>query len=89
MGVPTVTLVGEAFFERLSYSNLTNAGLGDLCAFSLEEYVEIATDLASDKARRAELRRTLRQQLRLSPLGDAAAWVRGFQNTIVRTLNRG
>ncbi|MEJ0069233.1 MAG: tetratricopeptide repeat protein [Pseudomonadota bacterium] len=34
MGVPTVTLVGPAFFERLSYSNLSNAGLGDLCSFS-------------------------------------------------------
>ena len=29
MGVPVVTLVGEAFFERLSYSNLNNAGLAN------------------------------------------------------------
>ncbi|NJO38974.1 MAG: HlyD family efflux transporter periplasmic adaptor subunit, partial [Rhizobiales bacterium] len=26
MGVPTVTLIGPSFFERLSYSNLSNAG---------------------------------------------------------------
>jgi predicted O-linked N-acetylglucosamine transferase (SPINDLY family) len=32
MGVPTITLVGPGFPERLSYSNLSNAGLGDLCA---------------------------------------------------------
>src|SRR6185295_2708913 len=31
MGVPTVTLIGSAIFERMSYSVLTNAGLGDLC----------------------------------------------------------
>ena len=89
MGCPTVTLVGEAFFERLSYSNLNNAGLGDLCAFSREQYVDIAVGLAKDKARRLDLRQNLRTRLQTSPLGDAKRWVKNFEATIDRTLGRG
>ncbi|NIJ47893.1 tetratricopeptide repeat protein [Rhizomicrobium electricum] len=87
MGVPTITLVGKAFFERLSYSNLNNAGLGDLCAFTPDEYVAIAEKLGKDKARRLDLRQNLRTRLRTAPLGDAARWVRNFEATIVRTVN--
>ena len=82
------TLVGEAFFERLSYSNLSNAGLGDLCAFTREQYVQIAVDLAKDRARRLDLRQNLRDRLRTSPLGDAQRWVKNFELTIDRTLGR-
>jgi predicted O-linked N-acetylglucosamine transferase (SPINDLY family) len=85
MGCPTVTLVGEAFFERLSYSNLSNAGLGDLCGFTREQYVQIAVDLAKDRARRLDLRQNLRESLRTSPLGDAQRWVKNFELTIDRT----
>lgn len=86
MGVPTVTLVGPAFFERLSYSNLTNAGLGDLCAFTREDYVEIALKLAADEPRRRELRHGLRAQIRSLPLGDEVRWVRNFEAAIVTAV---
>ena len=88
MGVPTVTLVGEAFFERLSYSNLNNAGLGDLCAFSREEFVAIAARLAADRPRRQELRQTLRTRLRALPLGDTVRWVRHFETAVARAVGR-
>jgi predicted O-linked N-acetylglucosamine transferase (SPINDLY family) len=78
MGVPTVTLVGMGFPERLSYSNLSNAGLGDLCAFSVEDYVARAVALAEDKARRRMLRKELRGMIRARPLGDAARFTRAF-----------
>ena len=79
MGVPVVTLVGDAFFERISFSNVTNAGLGDLCARTPEAYVAAALALVADRPRRLELRRGLRDQLRRSPLGQQQAWVRDFQ----------
>ena len=78
MGVPTVTLVGPAFFERLSYTNLTNAGLPDLCARTRQEYVEIAVRLAGDRARRHELRHGLRAMIRSRPLGQVQRWVDNF-----------
>ena len=82
MGVPTVTLVGEALFERLSYSMLSNAGLGDLCAFDRTAYVAIARELAADQGRRRHLRHGLREQILAHPLGDKVRWVRNFEKTI-------
>ena len=55
MGVPVVTLVGP-FFERLSYSNLSNCDLGDLCSFRLLEYTSTAVQLANDIDRRRHLK---------------------------------
>lgn len=82
MGVPTVTVVGEALFERLSYSILTNIGLGDLCTRSAADFVATAVALAADTPRIAQLRRTLRDQMRASPLGQTEAFSRDFYDTI-------
>jgi hypothetical protein len=86
MGVPVVTLVGEAFFERLSYSNLSNAGLPDLCTFDRAQYVQLAVGLAEDRERRAELRRTLRDRIRSHPLGRRDLFVSDFQTAVEHTL---
>jgi protein O-GlcNAc transferase len=86
MGVSTVSLVGPAFFERLSFSNLANAGLRDLAVDTPEAYVDAAVALAADVERRRALRRELRETIRRSPLGDARGWVRDFEALTVRTL---
>ena len=86
MGVPVVTLVGPAFFERISYSNLNNAGLGDLCAITREEYVAKAVALAEDKKRRELLRNTLRAQIRSKPLGQTERFAQNFYNKIESVL---
>ena len=78
MGVPTVSLVGPGFPERLSYSNLTNAGLGDLAVDSVEAYVATAAALAADPARLRHLRRELRAMIRSNPLGQVERFVRHF-----------
>jgi protein O-GlcNAc transferase len=86
MGVPTVSLVGPAFFERLSFSNLVNAGLRDLAVDTAEAYVDTAVALAGDAESRRALRRDLRETIRRMPLGDARGWVRDFEALTVRTL---
>ena len=80
MGVPCVSLVGEAFFERLSYSNLSNAGLGELACPTVEAYVEKAVAVAADTGWRTELRRTMRELLRSHPLGRTDLFVADFQD---------
>jgi predicted O-linked N-acetylglucosamine transferase (SPINDLY family) len=82
MGVPVITLVGPAVFERLSYSILNNAGLGDLCAFSEAEYVEKALGLAADAPLRAKLRTDLRNMLKQSPLGQTQQFATDFFSMI-------
>ena len=86
MGVPVVSLVGPAFFERLSYSILNNAGLDDLCADSLDGYIEIAQALAAAPDRRRALRTTLRPRLRASPLGQPETFARDFYDMVAGVI---
>ncbi|MDZ4057489.1 MAG: hypothetical protein U1D69_11115, partial [Polynucleobacter sp.] len=86
MGVPTVTVVGPALFERLSYSILSNAGLSDLCARTVNQFVDIAVSLAEDSNRLQILRHGLRDQLRASPLGMASQFCDDFYALVERTV---
>jgi protein O-GlcNAc transferase len=86
MGVPVVSLRGEAFFERLSYSILSNAGLGDLVGADLDEYQAIALKLAGDRERRRDLRLTLRDRIRQSPLGRTDEFARDFYDMVARAV---
>jgi protein O-GlcNAc transferase len=88
MGVPTVSLVGPAFFERLSFSNLVNAGLRDLAVDTPDAYVDQAVAVAADPERRRALRLGLRETIRQSPLGNTRGWVRDFEALTIRTLER-
>jgi len=82
MGVPVVSLVGEAFFERLSYSNLSNAGLGELCVWNVDDYVAKSVELAADLAWRTDFRRTIGVRLRSHPLGQVDAFARDFEQAV-------
>jgi protein O-GlcNAc transferase len=68
MGVPVITLAGRTAVSRSGVSILHNADLSDLIARTPEQYVHFAQSLAGDLPRLTEIRRTLRQKLRSSPL---------------------
>ncbi|WP_332767507.1 tetratricopeptide repeat protein [Phenylobacterium sp.] len=86
MGVPVVSQVGDAVFERLSYSVLMNIGLGELCARSIDEYVEIAVKLAADPARIGGLRRGLRDRMKASPLGKTKQFADDYYAAIEKAV---
>jgi predicted O-linked N-acetylglucosamine transferase (SPINDLY family) len=79
MGVPVVSLVGRTAVGRGGASILTNVGVPELIAQTPEQYVQIATDLAGDLPRLAELRRTLRPRMQASPLMDAPRFARNVE----------
>lgn len=79
MGVPVVSLAGERAVARAGLSQLSNLGLPELVAFSEEEYVNIAVQLANDLPRLAELRRTLRTRMEASALMDAPRFARQIE----------
>ncbi len=80
MGVPVISLVGNARFGRLGSSVLNNLGLPELLAQSEDQYIDIAVNLASDLARLEQLRSTLRQRMSQSPLMDAKSLARDIEN---------
>jgi predicted O-linked N-acetylglucosamine transferase (SPINDLY family) len=79
MGVPVVTLVGQTAVGRGGLSILSNVGLPELAADAADQYVRIAVELADDRPRLAELRRTLRDRLQKSPLLDAPRFARNVE----------
>ena len=79
MGVPVVTLIGNTVVGRAGLSQLHNLDLKELAAQTPEEYVDIATKLAGDLARLAELRRTLRERMKNSPLMDAKCFAHNIE----------
>ena len=72
MGAPVVTLLGDRHASRVSASLLTAAGHPEWIARTQDDYVRIATELASDRAKLASLRAGLRPELKTSALFDYA-----------------
>ena len=87
MGVPVVSLVGPAFYERLSQSILINSGAPELATSDPDEFAKIAIDLANDRERRLTLRRTLRDNMRDGPLGQREAFARDFYDMIAKAVS--
>jgi predicted O-linked N-acetylglucosamine transferase (SPINDLY family) len=81
MGVPVVTLTGEpgVHRSRVGTSLLTALGLPELIAPTRERYIEIATQLATDRPRLLEYHRTLRSRMAASPLCDSKAYAKNFE----------
>ncbi len=82
MGVPVVTLVGESFHQRISYSNLMHCGLEELCTFTPEDYVNTALRIAGARDQLLAYRHGLRDVMRQSPLCDEERFVYQFQEML-------
>lgn len=78
MGVPTLTLPGEFFASRHSFSHMSNVGLADWVAADLPGYVALAVEKTRDVAALAELRAGLRARVKASPLCDAPRFGRNL-----------
>jgi predicted O-linked N-acetylglucosamine transferase (SPINDLY family) len=88
MGVPVVTRARDTHASRVGVSLLSNIGLNDLIAADEQDYVRIATGLAADGPRRAELRATMRQRLEASVLRDERSFAQRLE-IAYRTMWRG
>jgi predicted O-linked N-acetylglucosamine transferase (SPINDLY family) len=79
MGVPLITLRGRTAVGRAGCTLLHNIGLPELIAGSEQDYVKIAVSLAQDRQRLAQLRASLRERMRGSPLMDAPRFAQDFE----------
>jgi predicted O-linked N-acetylglucosamine transferase (SPINDLY family) len=79
MGVPVVTLAGKTAVSRGGSSILHQIGLPELIAQSPEQYIQIATSLAHDLSRLADLRPNLRNRMQDSPLMDGPQFARDVE----------
>jgi protein O-GlcNAc transferase len=79
MGVPVVSLAGETAVSRAGLSILSNLGLPELVASTVDRYVEIAAELATDLPRLMQLRSSLRARMKSSPLMDGPRFARDVE----------
>jgi predicted O-linked N-acetylglucosamine transferase (SPINDLY family) len=79
MGVPVVAATGSTPVSRSAASILSALELDAWIAPSIDRYVEVAAALAADHQTIVQLRRTLRQKLKDSPLTDEATFVRDLE----------
>jgi len=66
MGIPLITIAGTIHMSRVGVSLLTNVGLPELIATSVDDYVARIVGLAQDRDRLARLRRELRPRMQAS-----------------------
>ncbi|HXE53973.1 MAG TPA: tetratricopeptide repeat protein [Tepidisphaeraceae bacterium] len=80
MGVPVISLPGERATSRGGLSILSNIGLPELAPSDPDRFVQVATELANDRPRHQNLRATLRERMRTSPLMDAPQFARDVES---------
>jgi protein O-GlcNAc transferase len=81
MGVPVISLCGEPVVSRAGFSQTSNLGLAsEFVAKNADEFVELAVNWASDLSKLAQMRASLRDRFRKSPLTDAAKFTRGIES---------
>lgn len=79
MGVPVITLAGKRHGSRFGYSLLKNLDIEDCIAFSKEEYIKKAIDLANNFVRIDFLHRNLRIIMQKSPLMDGKTYLANIE----------
>lgn len=79
MGVPVLSLAGEAPISRWGASLLPAAGLGGLVVDDPGTYLALAVRAATDPAFLDGLRAGLRERLQASPLMDEAGYTRAVE----------
>lgn len=79
-GIPLVTLAGDRHAARMCASVLTMIGLPNLVAQTPDEYVAIATGLATNLNALEDLRTTLRSRMQNSPLCDGKSFAAKVEN---------
>ena len=80
MGLPLVSMVGDSFKSRLSTGILAYLGKADWLANTPEEYLDIASRLASDVDALNAQRLAQRDMVEQSPLMNEVAFNREFGN---------
>lgn len=80
MGVPLVTLVGEQFAARNSYTMMMNVGVTEGIAWTDEEYVEWGIRFGKEPILRQQVSGRLRESRNWAPLWKGEKFTRDMEN---------
>jgi predicted O-linked N-acetylglucosamine transferase (SPINDLY family) len=80
MNTPLVTLEGKSYVSRVGVSLLSNLGLEKYIAKTMDEYVDIVVNLASNKSELKILHQTLRFRMMNSNLANSINFTKNIEN---------
>jgi len=86
MGVPVLTLVGDAHRQRTSYSILKNIGIDETIARNEAQFVAIASRFARDMDMLSDLRVRTAKQFRESIVCSPKRFTQQFENALCGVL---
>ena len=86
MGCPVVALEGSYMHQRISSSILRNAGLHELVAVDVEDYVDMNVRIARDTCKLEGYRKSLRERLQTSPLCDGQKFTESFAACLIKEI---
>jgi protein O-GlcNAc transferase len=78
-GVPVITCAGGSLASRVAASALKAVGLPELVASNLDEYGQLALELACDPRKLRDLRQRLTDNRTVKPLFDTAGYTRRLE----------
>ena len=79
MGVPVVMIAGQTYAARFGGTALVSLGLQDFIVDTPGRYIERAVQAGSDVPRLRQLRASLRDAMRASPLLDSVGFTRNLE----------
>jgi predicted O-linked N-acetylglucosamine transferase (SPINDLY family) len=87
MGVPMVTLTGQAFASRMAGRMLLAIGATSGITASIGEYIETAVNLATGPALLSQYRTLFTETNWAATIGDIATFTRHYEESLIQVLN--
>jgi predicted O-linked N-acetylglucosamine transferase (SPINDLY family) len=87
-GLPVLTCRGETFAGRVAASLLHNLRLPELVTATLEDYVQLAVELATHPEKQAAIKQKLAANRLTTPLFDTALFTRHIERAYVAMVER-
>ena len=88
VGVPVLTLSGQAFASRMSASLLQACGLESLCTTSLDDYTELAIKLGRNPEQLTAIKKHLKRSRQSAQLFDTASFTTRLENAYEQAVAR-
>lgn len=87
-GVPIVTRMGRSFASRLAGSLLKSIGLDDLITNSVQEYEDLAVDLATHPEKLKKYRKLLQDNRSTHRLFNMKLYAENFEKALIAIYNK-
>ena len=87
-GTPLLTLVGESFQSRVSFSLLKNLEMDELITYSIEEYEKKAVDIGSNKLLLEQIKNKLIQSVKKTSIFNMTNYVKNLEKGYLEIFNR-